>query len=162
MPASSESIRIRRATANDARRVFEWRNDPYIVERSSSQRTVNWEEHLGWFEKSLRADDARLIFIVEKEAESLGLVRFDREGDGSVISVYLLERFTGRGFGIEAIRLGCRAAVDHWPALRTVMACVRDDNLAGSRGFEKAGFRRSEDCAGHCPEGHIAFRWENL
>lgn len=156
MPAI-DTIQLRPAIIADARRVFDWRNDPWIVERSTSQRSVAWEEHLAWFERSLAAMDERLILIVEHDGESIGLVRFDRESSETcVISTYLLQPFTGKGLGIGAIRQGYQAAFDRWPEMQHVIACVRRENAPGRSAFEKAGFTRSENSLA-CPEGHVTF-----
>jgi RimJ/RimL family protein N-acetyltransferase len=123
----------------DAKLVFGWRNDPFIVERGSSQKTVTWNEHTRWFQATVSGLQRRM-FIIEIEAEAAGQVRFDRIDDEScVVSAYLLERFTGQGRGVEAIRQGCERIFDEWPVAR-ILACVRDDNAAGQTGFRKAGF----------------------
>ena len=154
MPAL-ESIDLRAADSGDIPRVFAWRNDPWIVALSSSQREVTWEEHRAWFEAALQ-DPTRLILIVEKEREPIGLVRFDNLGTSCVITVYLLAGFTGQGFGLEAIRRGSDRAFSRWPEVREVVACVREENAPGRSVFAKAGF--VPQAPDHrCPAGHAMF-----
>lgn len=147
-------VTLRAATMEDARIVFGWRNDPFIVERGSSQRTVTWEEHARWFSESVVGADRR-IYIVEVEDEPAGQVRFDRlEPARCVVSAYLLERFTGRGLGVEAIRQGCERLFSEWP-VKEIVACVRQDNAPGRAGFRKAGFVEAGGGAS-CPPQHFA------
>lgn len=151
-----EIVSLRQATAADARSVFEWRNDPWIVERSSSQRVLPWQEHLAWFTESLLREE-RLILIVERDGEGMGLARFDRMSENvAMISAYLLEQYTGRGYGVTAIRKGCEAAFDRWPEVRKILACVRNENRAGASSFRKAGFAPL-DAEVRCPAAHDAF-----
>lgn len=149
---------LRPATMEDAKLVFEWRNDPFIVARGSSQRSVTWNEHARWFEATVKGSQRRM-FIVEVGGEAAGQVRFDRADDQRcVVSAYLLERFTGRGLGVEAIRQGCERILEEWPVTE-IIACVRNDNAAGQAGFRKAGFKESSRPA-LCPANHFTFTLE--
>jgi len=155
-PPASETVRVRPAKAEDAPVIFGWRNDPYIVARCTFQRTVAWDEHTAWFAKSLSQPDRNLVFVIEIDGCAAGLFRIDRSGDVATVSTYLLERFTGRGLGVTAIRLGCLAAREQWPDLQQIIAWVREENAAGRSAFTKAGFslgaKRRDG-----PSGHVAF-----
>lgn len=151
------AIELRAATEGDRDLVFGWRNDPFILGRSSSRRPVGVDEHRAWFAASLR-DAGRRLWIVLVGGAPAGLVRFDRvEPGAAVISVYLAERFCGRGHGIAAIRKGVELARAAWPITR-VIACVRAENEVARRAFARAGFAAMTG-AGPCPAGHAAFVW---
>ena len=146
-------VALRRAVPDDAQAVFGWRNDPFIVQLGSSRAKVTWVEHQAWFEGKL-ADRNCLMLIVQKDAQPIGQVRFDKQADGgSMISVYLLEAHVGTGLGVDAIRQGCRQAAQALGTPR-ILACVREENLPGQKAFAKAGFQRAAGAA--CPEGHVA------
>ncbi|MCW5300589.1 GNAT family N-acetyltransferase [Herbaspirillum lusitanum] len=133
------TISLRPASSDDQRQIFAWRNDPFILARSTSQREVSWEEHQTWFAATLRNAD-RMMYVVSHSATPIGVVRFDRDdGDECVISAYLMQEFTGRGWGAQAIREGCRLIRGQWQLTR-VIAHVRADNTAGMSGFLKSGF----------------------
>jgi RimJ/RimL family protein N-acetyltransferase len=134
--------------------IFRWRNDPFIVARSTSQKLVTWDEHCTWYEATLQRDD-RLIYIAMKEGVPVGLARFDRvDAISCVISVYLLEEFTGRGLGVETIRESCAAIFRQWD-IEQIIACVRCDNREGRSGFLKAGFTEGTN-QGECAEEHFS------
>jgi RimJ/RimL family protein N-acetyltransferase len=134
--------------------IFRWRNDPFIVARSTSQKLVGWDEHRAWYEATLLRDD-RVICIAEHNGEPIGLSRFDRVDEAScVISVYLLEEFTGRGLGVETIRQSCATLFREW-SVEQIIACVRFDNREGRSGFLKAGFVESRSDGG-CADEHFS------
>lgn len=134
------AVHLRAAGTDDVRRLFEWRNDPFIISRGSSQSRVPWDEHSRWFEQTLRQDQSRRLYIIEMDGEPAGQVRFDRESGGAcVISIYLLARFTNRGYGREAIRKGCARIAEEW-AVDEIIARVRQDNPAGLSAFLRVGF----------------------
>ena len=120
--------------------ILEWRNDPYIVERSGSRRRVSAEEHRSWFLSAVGNPDCRMFIIEEAgSASPIGQVRFDREGDACVVTAYLRREFVGRGLGVEAIRKGCARIWGEWD-IRCIRAEVRADNQHGQAAFRKAGF----------------------
>ena len=138
--------------ADDREMVFRWRNDPFIVVHGSSNREVNRIEHAKWFEDTL-AERGRKMYVVVKQNVPIGQVRFDRETQRDcVLSVYLLREFTGHGWGVQAIRDGCRLIFDTWDVER-VIACVRNDNRGGRSAFRKAGFEEGEV---GCPANHYS------
>ena len=153
------TVRLRRATEADEEMVYGWRNEPFLVARSTSQRTVTRDEHGRWFQKAVQGGQ-RAMFIVEVDGQPAGQVRFDRGNHADcVISAYLLEAFTGKGLGVEAIRQACAKIVRQWKIER-VIACVRHDNPPGRSAFAKAGFRDTKAAPGQCPDDHYSMVWE--
>jgi len=152
LSSGEPAISLRPVTAADRDTILCWRNDPYIVAKGSSHREVQAEEHRMWFEETIRAE-RRKMFIVLNQDNPIGQVRFDRERETDcVISVYLLRHFTGKGWGVEAIRVGCNLIFQAWDVER-VIACVRLDNPTGLSAFCKAGFQQT-DAAQACPPKH--------
>ena len=145
-------IQLRPAVLEDAERVYRWRNDPFILVRGSSQRPVLWDEHLEWFEETIHGS-LRKMFIVLLDEEPIGQVRFNRLSDTEcVISVYILEKFTGRGHGLETICRGCGEIFRLWN-VEKIVACVRTGNNASYSAFLKAGFK-DESSKRYCPPVH--------
>jgi len=148
----AETITLRPAMMQDVETVFAWRNSPFIVARGSFQKTVTWEEHLQWFRETVTGSQRKML-IVLVNGQPVGQVRFDRVDDDTMaISVYLIEGHTGRGFGVDAIHVGCDILFSDSSVAR-VVACVREDNVEAQSGFCKAGFVPSG--TGHCPAGHL-------
>jgi len=155
--ADADRIEVRPADLGDMKQIFSWRNDPFVVARSSSRQIVAWADHEVWFTKALTSGDVQ-IFIVEMKNTPIGQLRLDRSANDCIMSVYLLEPYTGRGFGVRAIREGCMRGRQTWNTPR-VVACVREDNAPGARAFLKAGFRPCQQAA-LCPERHECFVFE--
>ena len=53
--------------------ILQWRNDEFIVARSSSRRRITAEEHAKWFERVLTVREP-LVFIVEHTHQAVGIV----------------------------------------------------------------------------------------
>jgi spore coat polysaccharide biosynthesis protein SpsF len=131
---------LRRVTVDDAEKVFTWRNDPWIVSLSSSQKSVSWQEHINWFEK--RINDSENIFLIIQTAEGIdcGVSRISRTSiKKAEINIYLLKDFTGKGLGTAAIQSSCSLAFEEWP-IQEIYAQIRQDNFPSLSSFSKVGF----------------------
>lgn len=138
------SLSLRRANGDDKRQLFGWRNDPWIVSLSASRREVTWEEHSAWFDRVVK-DDGHLFFIIEVSGEEAGIARFDRSADHTaVMNIYLLQPFTGRGHGVDAIREASLLCFKHWPGIERIEAQVRKDNKPSQSAFSKSNFHLSD------------------
>ena len=152
----SISIRLRRAELSDGDQLFAWRNDPWLFSFGSSGRAVEKEEHFEWFSHALGNDNC-LLFIIETEpGNPVGSLRFDRKNDGAVMtSVFLSKEHTGMGYGVLALRSGCKKTFETW-RIDEVTALIKEQNAASLSAFSKAGFAVavSDDAT---PSGHRRF-----
>jgi len=134
-------IHLRPAAPEDCELVFRWRNLPEIIALGSSQSEVKKNEHTRWFLKTLKSKTRR-AFIICLQDQPIGQVRFELKKNKWIeISVYLLKRFRGFGFGVLAINLGCNHAFTTFPKAVGIFAFVREKNIVSLRGFQKAGFK---------------------
>jgi len=151
-------MELRSAETTDEQRLFEWRNLPEILELGSLRRAVSREEHACWFSESLKGE-LRKLWIVTWNGDPVGQMRFDLSApDEAEISIYLIPTFTGRGIGIQAIRLGCKLISDKKPDVR-VVARVMKENQKSLSAFLKAGFAEQVD-PGSDQEGFIKLIWK--
>jgi RimJ/RimL family protein N-acetyltransferase len=146
---------LRPADASDIGTLFQWRNDPWIVSVSTSGREVTWEEHTSWFASVLDQSHHLLFIIQTDEGTPAGSLRLDRKGADAIISIYLMQPYTGMGLGPRAIDLGSRRAFEHWPMLERVIALIRVENRRSVAAFTRVSFRPAEDEVS-CPEAHVA------
>lgn len=148
--------RLRKATSVDKDLIFKWRNDPWIVSLSSGQQTVMEDEHAAWFESTLNDDHSILNIIEDDSRTPMGTTRVSKEGQSCVITVYLMKEFTGKGYGVDALKLMAREVFDSNFAA-TILAHIRQDNPVSRSAFIKAGYKKEEDNSEYCPEGHDEF-----
>jgi RimJ/RimL family protein N-acetyltransferase len=148
------TLALRPVEGRDRELIFHWRNDPWIVAVGSQNRTVSREEHDAWFDDVLAGSDTRM-FVIEEEDAPIGQIRFKRAtGRDWEVSVYLIEQFTRRGRGVEAIRGGSALLLQTEPLARLI-AYVRDENAPSRSVFRKAGYRVSAEAPPRA--GHHAF-----
>lgn len=137
----AERLSLRPATRLDARRLWEWRNDPETRAASFATESVAWEQHLEWLDRRL-ADAGCRILIFEVEDEPAGQARLDLTEDEALISFALAPAFRGRGLGSHLIELAADRGCEDLP-VRRVVGLVREENERSLRAFDRAGFRRA-------------------
>ena len=99
----TNAIHIRRATPDDARLLFEWRNDPETRRASRTTEPLVWETHVRWLADSLK-NSHRILGIAEMEGTPIGTMRADERKDGyTEISYTVAPTFRGKGFGTSMV-----------------------------------------------------------
>lgn len=139
-------IRLTKSNELDCNLIFSLSNDPLVRANSFNQNKIEYEEHCKWFEKTVE-DKNTLFFLVfsdESEKEFVGQIRFKRENENSnecVISLSITEQFRGKHIAKEFLELGINKLQKDWKNIDTIIAEVKDENIASNKLFEKEGFK---------------------
>lgn len=134
-------IELRPLVIEDAPLIFQWRNDPFIVALGSRKKQVTWDEHYTWMQATVHSN-MRKAFLILLNNTPIGQVRFDRESSKAncVISVYLLQDYTGKGLGVASIVEGCSLIREIWSDAQNIYAYVLKGNINAQKAFLKTGF----------------------
>lgn len=143
-----QSLDLRPATARDAQQLHGWRNAPATRAHSGDGKEIAWPDHERWLAGVL-GDPARGLWIAGMGEVPVGVVRFDTEGEGTTISVYLVPGTQGKGWGRALIAAGVEQARRAWPALRRIDARISPDNQASLRAFAACGFEPGGEPGAH-------------
>ncbi len=134
-------ITLRPAKSLDTHMVFQWRNRVDIIQNSTLNKSVTWLEHSEWFSGMLSAP-SQAMYIIENP-DPIGQVRFDQlEGHVCSVSIYLLPKSQGMGYGVEALKQSCAEISSTWTM--PILAFIRKGNRASEKAFGKAGFTLSD------------------
>lgn len=137
-----DSLRLRKATAEDAQRLFDWANDPVTRAMSFRSESIPWEDHRRWLAAVL-ADQDRLLLIAEWRVDGVwrpcGQLRLDA---GGLVSLGFDPAWRGRGLAAPTLRRALTLPeVAAFGPLYT--AFIRPENAASQRAFRQAGFRHA-------------------
>ena len=139
-------IRNVRNEITDCKLIYSISNDPVVRKNSFNQKSIEYENHCKWFSKIL-ADKNTLFFIVffdETENEFVGQIRFSRKSEESldcVISLSITEAFRGKHIASKFIELGIEKLKKNWLGIKSIIAEVKDENIASNKLFLKEGFQ---------------------
>lgn len=96
------TLHIRPVTIEDAKILFDWRNDEETRRASGTTAPLVWEGHNEWLAKVVSGKvHGRSLFIVELEGgEPVGTVRSDDRNDGfTEVSYTVAPAWRGKGMG---------------------------------------------------------------
>jgi RimJ/RimL family protein N-acetyltransferase len=132
---SSASITLRRATAADARLLFDWVNAPdALAQKERTQGPIAWQEHTAWLDRRL-ADPGTALVIAEQAGQPIGQVRLERRDDVHLVDIYVVPAARRSGVAHTVLALSLERA-----GVGAAVARVKADNTASRRLFEAAGF----------------------
>ena len=151
------NITLRPARMEDCSNILQWRNQKLSIVASTSGKEISWDEHKKWFDHALTDKDNHLIYIIETDNTKnmpIGSVRFERKAPHwCVVSINIVEEFTGQGIGARALQRGFSLCRGEWSDC-SVHAFIRKDNRASYSAFKKAGCKKIEGGV-DCPYDHI-------
>lgn len=128
---------LREATKQDAKLLFDWKNDKLCVQTSLTGRAVSWEEHIVWYTSVLEANNTQ-IYILEVDGTPAAQIRIvPRDGYGE-ISYSVAEDYRGKGLGTRILLLAEQEAIkNNYKELRGE---VQRFNIASRKAFLRCGY----------------------
>lgn len=128
------AVDIRPADEGDAQDLFEWRNRSSVRAVSRHMEPIEWETHRTWL-TSVLIDPNRALLIGAIGGVSVGVVRFDMEGDSAEVSIYLVPQVGRSGLGRHLLRGAEQWLAVHRSDIKKVRAEVLVDNVVSQRLF---------------------------
>lgn len=137
------SLVFRRATSDDAKRLFQWRNDPDTRRNSHSTEEIEFEAHCAWLQNVLDKPEWTIL-IAEIENTPVGTIRSVQQSDGSsILSWIVAPEVRGRGLARQMISYVSDLLVDV-----PLSAEIKSSNTASIKAAEAAGFRCEHESHG--------------
>jgi len=123
------TLHLRPATMDDAKILFDWRNDPLTRQHSHNSGEVPWKSHLAWLQTSL-ANPARTLYVAESDGTAVGTVRADLlEGGEYELSWTVAPEARGKGFGKQMVLQFAREMLSG----KRLLAEVKRGNIASEK-----------------------------
>ena len=130
-------MKIREATENDTKLIFNWSNDPLVRSQSFYSNIIEFENHKNWFKEKLQNNNS-LLLINKFGENNIGLVRFELENNKCTVGILIDEKFRGKGF--SSLMLINSSAYYFNRFSTPIFADIKESNTASIRSFEKAGY----------------------
>jgi L-amino acid N-acyltransferase YncA len=132
-------LSLREARAEDSEHLYCWRNHPRIRAVSRNQGEITWEDHCRWFSGVL-ADPRRKLLVAYQDGAPVGVVRFDMEGEGAEVSIYLVPEAPMRCRGGDLLQSAEDWLMEHCREVRQLHAQVMGGNTVSKGLFMAAGY----------------------
>ncbi len=133
-------VLLRPATAGDADILLMWRNDPSAYRNYRISEPVTPETHAAWLAAVLE-DPNRALYIATADDELVGQVRLDRDGDVVEVTMAIVAKHRGYGFGSRALAQALTECHRRFPCAQAITAEIASDNAASRALFVSFGFQ---------------------
>lgn len=137
-PRPSLPVNVRSAARDDARVLYDWRNDESTRAHSRSSEPLEWSSHVSWLDRTLSDPDRRLL-VVESEGRLVASTRWDRRSATDwEASITMAPEQRGRGLAGAVLAASEEALNVEAPS--RLLATVHTANTASSKLFQRAGY----------------------
>jgi RimJ/RimL family protein N-acetyltransferase len=137
---TSQRITVLRATENDSKDIWEWRNDELTKQMSITTDSVSWETHSSWYEKSLVNPNRYLYLGFLNGNEKIGMCRFDVEVNTNIAEVSINLNPKYRSKKLSSLLLSQAIAKFCEERNTDLAATIRKTNIGSIKCFTKCGF----------------------
>jgi UDP-2,4-diacetamido-2,4,6-trideoxy-beta-L-altropyranose hydrolase len=142
MQMKNARLRLRSISREDCRQIWEWANDPGVRRNAFEQEPIDLKSHEQWFIRKLRSPDSFVFIAIDQEDRPVGQIRFDRSGTLAEVDISIDRDRRNSRFGGSLLKLGLEK-IFHVSPITSVTACVKADNRASQKMFERAGFQKT-------------------
>lgn len=139
MRTGCTGVSIRKASFDDSKCLYTWRNHPEIRAVSRSSDVIDWEAHCCWFAAVL-GDPLRQLLIGQRDGEPVGVVRFDIHEDQAEVSIYLVPDAKVTCRGSELLQSAEFWLAENRPEVKMLHAHVLGGNVRSQRMFFASGY----------------------
>lgn len=130
-----EEFEIKLATIEDMKDIFDLSNDSVVRANSINPEPIAWESHIKWFNSKIKDKNSK-FYVIKVTNNFIGYSRLDKDEDW-LLTIHLKNEYRSKGFGRKILETICHLNKD-----KTIIALVKEKNLASLRSFEKANFQK--------------------
>ncbi len=135
-----QQISILRATQEDLKDIWEWRNDELTKEMSITTDSVSWETHRNWYNKALANSCQYLYLGFTNTNDKIGICRFDLDKTTNIAEVSINLNPKLRGKKLSSQLLSLAIAKFHEEQSACLVATIKKQNIGSIKCFTKSGF----------------------
>ena len=132
--------RLRKATLEDAKLLFDWANTDEARATAIVKKKIAWDEHIYWLISKLQSNQTFIYILTNCGNVNIGVLRFDKNNNVFVISFFIDQSYRKKGMGYMMLRLGIEKMVETETQC-TFVASVQMDNIPSNIIFTKMGFK---------------------
>lgn len=140
------NLSVRRACLEDAADIFNLFNEDVVRNASLNPEKIEWAHHLNWLKQKLESQNC-VFFIIYHAGKFYGQVRFDiiPAEKKAIINISLVREIRGLKLASFFLDKAVEEFLKTHNEIERIVACIKAENLASLRSFEKAGFTFSKN-----------------
>ncbi len=133
-------IRVRTATEDDCKFLFDLRNHPTVRNASFNTEEISFSHHQDWFGKKINDPNTTIFIGLDESNKKIGMVRFQKEDDIASVSIAILPDCHHQGYGTSILKVTCSLFLASEKRVNEVIAEIKNTNTPSLKMFSKVGF----------------------
>jgi RimJ/RimL family protein N-acetyltransferase len=135
-----QRITVSRATENDSKDIWEWRNDELTKQMSITTDSVSWETHSSWYQKSLVNPNRYLYIGFLNDSEKIGMCRFDLDSNTNIaeVSINLIPQYRSKKLSSQLLSQTIAKYLEDKDT--DLAATIKKTNIGSIKLFTKCDF----------------------
>lgn len=144
-----QGITVSRATLDDSKDIWQWRNDEQTKLMSITTDDVSWETHSTWYERSLVNPNRYLYVGYVNNNEKVGMCRFDIDTEKGVaeVSINLNPLYRSKKLSSQLLSTAMKNFCGE--KKMDLVATIKRANIGSMKCFTKIGFTFDRDDNGY-------------
>lgn len=138
-------IYLRDAEKKDVDLIFRWANDPMTRQNSFNSETIDYDEHVRWYDQITAGVDVRMFILMDNDS-AIGQIRIQINNSDGEISYSIAPEYRGRGYGTIIVDMLVEKVRKEMPEIKKLTAEVKPNNTASKMIFEKENFMEKSVC----------------
>jgi len=140
------SVNCRTAAMSDLMTYYNWANDSSVRINSINTAEISLSGHKDWF-KSKMSDGQSVMYLIERDNEDIGQVRFDRDKKKIMIDYSVALEHRGKRMGKLLLKVALEKYIEEvkLPKGCYFIGVVKTSNIASKKVFQSLGFNLMEN-----------------
>lgn len=131
---NGQKVYLRRVDFDDARQLYEWRNETVTRKNSFNTEAISYDNHRAWLSKVI-AEQNIYLYILVCGSVSVGQIRVKILDGSGVISYSIDHNYRGLGYGKLILRLLEDKLYADRVACTELIGLVKEDNIPSQKAF---------------------------
>ena len=133
-------IILRKTNESDIADIYKYLHRDFVKKYSEVGEKAEWTQHRRWYKFLINSESYLLYIIEDKNGKFLGQLKFELEGETSIISIYLLNEIRGKGLAKSIIEMGLSELIHESDEVDIVLAYILEENEPSLNLFKSCGF----------------------
>lgn len=131
---NGQKVYLRQVAFEDARQLYEWRNDTVTRKNSFNTEVISYDNHKAWLKKVI-AEKSIYLYILVCEFVSVGQIRVKILDGIGIISYSIDHNYRGLGYGKLILKLLEDKFYSDQIACTELIGLVKEDNTPSQKAF---------------------------
>ena len=133
-------IKLRKMEERDIPTIYQYIHKKYVKKYYEKEEEKQWQAHRNWYCFVLNSN-SYFFYIIEREQEFIGTVRYELEEEKAIVSIYIREEYRNQGYAKLALLESVSCLLKE-VEVEGIFAHILQENECSQQVFLHCGFQK--------------------